>query len=111
MTGWSMNTLYDHVQVVITTRGPEGTVLDLKGEKILIPAIPVREVLDPTGAGDALRAGLLKGWRMDIPWDVSCQMGSVAAAYAVENYGTQEHRADWGDFCQRYDANFGPLIC
>jgi len=111
MTGWSMADLYQHVQVLITTRGPEGSLLDQKGDRILIPAISVRDVLDPTGAGDAFRSGLIKGWKMGMSWDICCQMGSVSAAYAVEHYGTQEHKISWSDYCQRYEANFGPLIC
>jgi adenosine kinase len=110
MTGWSMETLYKHVQVIITTQGPEGSVLDLQGEKIIIPASPVREVCDPTGAGDAFRSGLLKGWAMEMDWAVCCQMGSIAAAYAVEHHGTQEHTLDWDSFLQRYESKFGKLI-
>ncbi|MFP5213648.1 MAG: carbohydrate kinase family protein [Acidobacteriota bacterium] len=111
MTRWSMKDLYDNVDLVITTRGPEGAVLDLHGEKTLFPAAPVKEVLDPTGAGDAFRAGFLKGWVMKMSWDVCCQMAVIAAAYSVEKYGTQEHRMDWGEFCDRYAASFGPLVC
>lgn len=111
MTGWSMASMYKHVQVVITTRGPQGSVLDIQGDKVLIPAVPVREVCDPTGAGDAYRAGLLKGWTMGMDWPTCCQIGSVAATYAVEHYGTQEHRLEWTDFCQRYGARFGTLAC
>ena len=111
MTGWSMADLYKHVQVVITTRGPDGSILDQQGDKIIIPAIPVQEVLDPTGAGDAFRSGLLKGWKMGLGWDICCQMGSVTAAYAVEHYGTQEHKISWDGYCLRYEANFGPFIC
>ena len=111
MTGWSMATLYKHVQVIITTRGPEGSILDIQGDKLLVPATPVREVCDPTGAGDAYRAGLLKGWTMGMDWETCCQMGSVAATYAVEHYGTQEHRVDWQNFCRRYEVQFGSLAC
>jgi adenosine kinase len=109
IAGWKMDNLYRSVEMVITTRGPEGAVLDRRGEKILIPAVPVKDALDPTGAGDAFRAGVLKGRALEMDWEVCCQMGTVAAAYAVEHYGTQEHRLDWQVFCQRYDVNFGPL--
>lgn len=109
MTEWSMTTLYENVDVVITTRGPEGSILDTKGDKFLIPAVPTRQVLDPTGAGDAFRAGLLRGWKNGQPWGICCQMGSVSAAYAVEQYGTQEHFFTWEDFCRRYEASYGPL--
>jgi adenosine kinase len=111
MTGWTMDTLYGNVGVVITTRGPEGAVLDQQGDRTLIPAIPLKEVLDPTGAGDAFRAGLLKGWSNGMTWDVCCQMGATAAAFAVENYGTQEHRLDWASFCRRHEDHFSSLAC
>ena len=110
LTGWSLETLYNHVEVVVTTLGPDGVMLDLRGEKLLIPAVPVAEVLDPTGAGDAFRAGLLKGRSMEIEWDICCQMGAVAATYAIEQYGTQEHYMDWRTFRRRYSAHFGPLL-
>jgi adenosine kinase len=110
LTKWSMPTLYQHVQVVITTLGPDGVTLDIQGERVLIPAIPVPEVLDPTGAGDAFRAGLLKGRSMDLEWDICCQMGTVAATYAIEQYGTQEHYMDWRTFRRRYQTHFGPLL-
>ena len=110
LAGWPMETLYHNVQLVITTLGPDGVMLDSQGEKLLIPAIPVAEVLDPTGAGDAFRGGLLKGRSMGLEWDISCQMGTVAATYAVEQYGTQEHYMDWRTFRRRYQAHFGPLL-
>jgi adenosine kinase len=110
MTGWSLTTLRNHVEVIITTRGPEGSILDIQGDKTLIPASRVQEVRDPTGAGDAYRAGLLKGWTMSLDWQTGCQMGSVAATYAVEHYGTQEHRLDWQGFCRRYENQFGALM-
>ena len=111
MTGWNMAALYSRVQVVVTTRGPEGSILDLQGDKIIIRPATARQVCDPTGAGDALRAGILKGWWLGMDWESCCQMGSVAAVYAVEHYGTQEHRLTWEDFCRRYEAEFGPLAC
>jgi adenosine kinase len=111
MTNWKMDALYDRAEVVITTRGHEGVVLDRRGDKILIPAVPTTRVMDPTGAGDALRAGVLKGRKLGLPWDTSCQLGVTAASFAVEHYGTQEHQISWEIFCLRYEDTFGPLIC
>ncbi len=110
MTDWTMRQLYEKVQVVITTRGPEGAVLDRGGEKTLIPSIPVSDVLDPTGAGDAFRSGLLKGLQLGMDWEVCCQIGVVSAAFVVEQYGTQEHRMTWDDLCKRYQGFFGSLL-
>lgn len=111
MTKWSIKDLYKVVDVVITTMGPEGAVVDLKGERTLIPAIPVENVVDPTGAGDAFRAGLLKGLKLDMPWDIACQIGVTIASFSVEHYGTQEHQCDWESFCKRYEKAFGQLVC
>lgn len=111
MTHWTMRDLYDAAEVVVTTRGPQGAVLDRKGERQLIPAVPPEKVLDPTGAGDAFRAGLLKAQILGLPWDIACQMGAVVASFSVEHYGTQEHRFDWSAFCQRYETAFGMLTC
>ena len=69
MTGWEIENLYNAVKVVITTRGSEGASIDIGGDRLLIPAIPVSKVLDPTGAGDAFRAGVLKARAMNLPWD------------------------------------------
>lgn len=111
MTGWNLDTLRKRCRVIITTRGPEGAVLDMGGDQVLIPALPISDVLDPTGAGDAFRAGVLKGYILGLDWQICCQMGTVAAAFVVECYGTQEHRLDWGIFRDRYEAHYGPLIC
>jgi len=65
-------------------------------------------VLDPTGAGDAYRAGLIKGLCLKLPWATAAQMGATIASFAVEQQGTQEHRLTLQDFWQRYQENFGP---
>ncbi|HYA40406.1 MAG TPA: carbohydrate kinase family protein [Syntrophobacteraceae bacterium] len=111
MTGWAMKDLYKAVGVVITTKGSDGVVIDPGGDKLLIPAVPVRKVVDPTGAGDAFRAGVLKAKMMDLPWDIACQVGAAVASFSVEHYGTQEHSFTWEQFCERYSANYGALVC
>jgi adenosine kinase len=55
------------------------------------PSVPVRKVVDPTGAGDAFRGGVLKAVTMSLPWDIACQMGATVASFSVEHYGTREH--------------------
>jgi adenosine kinase len=109
MTGWRMKELYDSVKMVITTRGSEGAILDDGSEKVLIPAATAEKVLDPTGAGDTFRSGVLKGLSMKLPWDVACRMGATAASFSVEHYGTQEHSFSWAEFSRRYEKNYGPL--
>jgi adenosine kinase len=111
MTGWEIRDLYKAVEVVITTRGSEGAMVGAGGDSVLIPSVPVREVLDPTGAGDAFRGGLLKARTMDLPWDIACQMGATVASFALEHYGTQEYRFTWAQFCERYSSTYGSLVC
>ncbi len=109
MTGWDISDLHKAVEVVITTVGPQGAVLDKGGDKIPIPAVKAEKVLDPTGAGDAFRAGVLKAFKLNLPWDVACMMGVTVASFSVEHYGTQEHDFTWESFCGRYERAFGAL--
>lgn len=111
MTNWKMADLRNNVEVVITTQGPGGAMLDANGDRLLIPAVSVSQVLDPTGAGDAFRAGILKAKKLGLPWDIACQMGVTVASFSVEHYGTQEHELDWDLFCNRYRSAFGDLVC
>lgn len=111
MTDWEMENLYNAVKVVITTKGSEGATIDIRGDRLLIPAVPARKVLDPTGAGDAFRAGVLKGRAMNLPWNTACQMGAAVASFSLEYYGTQEHKFSWEEFCERYRSAYGPLTC
>ena len=74
-----------------------------------IPAVKVHDVVDPTGAGDAYRAGLLKGIVIGRDIETAAKMGAVAASYAIEKYGTQEHRYTYEEFTERYKNTFGEL--
>jgi adenosine kinase len=111
MTGWEVENLHNSVKVVITTKGSEGATIDIGGDRLLIPAVPVRKVFDPTGAGDAFRAGVLKARAMNLPWNIACRMGATVASFSLEHYGTQEHRFSWEQFCERYSSAYGPLAC
>lgn len=107
MTRWQRSDLESRVHMIITTQGPDGSILQIQGEKIFIPAVSPPVIVDPTGAGDAYRAGFLKGLALGEDPTVCCHLGSVAASYAVEHHGTQEHYFDWGDFCDRFEEHFG----
>ena len=72
-----------------------------------VPAVPARQVLDPTGAGDAYRAGLLKGLALGLDWGEAARMGAVLASFCVEQQGTQEHRVEIKEFWGRYAETFG----
>jgi len=74
-----------------------------------VPAAAANNVVDPTGAGDAYRAGFLKGITTGRDLQTAAQIGAVTAVYAVEKYGTQEHSFTYGEFEERYRKNFGEL--
>lgn len=92
----------------VVTLGEKGSRILVRGEgRIEVPAAKAKEVVDPTGAGDAFRAGFMAGLLRDQPLDVCGRMGSVASVYAVEHKGTQEHRYSREEFAERYRASFG----
>ena len=73
------------------TRAEKGTMLVQKGKEIGIGAVKVDHVVDPTGAGDAYRAGFIIGMRNGLPVEMCIKLASTVAAYAVEKKGTQNH--------------------
>lgn len=110
MTGKDKKGLLSLTDSIITTLGENGSLVSTKHEDIQVPAAAVLDVVDPTGAGDAYRAGLLKGLVTGRDIKTAAQTGTVAAAYAVEHYGTQEHRFTGDDFERRYRDNFGESL-
>jgi adenosine kinase len=92
---------------LITTRGEAGSSLRTSRGEEAIPAVPALRVVDPTGAGDAYRAGMLKGLALGLSWLEAGRMGAVLASFSVEQQGTQEHRLEISEFWQRYQQNFG----
>lgn len=106
-TGLEESDLKDLAQALIITKGEEGSELILPdGREVIPPARPL-QVVDPTGAGDAYRAGLIKGLALSLPWGTAALMGSTLASFAVEQAGTQEHRLSPAEFRLRYQNNFG----
>jgi adenosine kinase len=88
--------------------GEDGSLVCTRDQEVKIPASHASQVLDPTGAGDAYRAGLIKGLVMRRNLQDAARMGAVCASYAVECHGTQEHHFSQGEFWGRYHANFNP---
>jgi adenosine kinase len=109
MTGLDKKGLLGITQAVITTFGEKGSIVSTRDSDVNIPQAAAREVVDPTGAGDAYRAGLLKGLVTGRDMVTAAKMGAVAAVYAVEKYGTQEHRYTYDEFIGRYSENFGEV--
>jgi adenosine kinase len=97
-------------KIVITTLGEKGALIEHKGKTYtILPAKPER-VVDPTGAGDAWRSGFLAGIEKGFDLQTSGQMGSVAASFALEKYGTQEHTFTISAFKKRYRQTFNSVL-
>lgn len=102
--------IFKHCEAIITTLGEKGSYIESQKEKYEIPAAKPKNVLDPTGAGDAYRAGLIKGIISGLPWDTCGRLAGVVAAYTVEKLGTQTHEFTIEDVKKRYRENFGEEI-
>ena len=109
-TGKSEDELLGRTLWLVTTLGGEGALVrGADGSETRIPPVPVSQVVDPTGAGDAHRAGMLKGLMHGLPMPEAAKLGSVSAAFAIEKMGTQEHSYTPAEFRARYEASFGPM--
>ncbi|MGE4293126.1 MAG: carbohydrate kinase family protein [Desulfovibrio sp.] len=108
-TGLDKAQLLERVGAIVTTLGENGSSVLRKGDAVQIPICPAVSVLDPTGAGDAYRAGMLRGLALGLDLAEACRIGAVCAAYCVERKGTQEHSFTPEEFKARYEATFGPL--
>lgn len=98
------------VPIVITTLGSKGSIVETRFESMHIKPAKIKKLADPTGAGDAYRGGFIAGYVQKLPLDVCGQMASVAAAYAIEHYGTINHMYTSQDFKKRYTENYQTKI-
>jgi len=71
-----------------------------------VPVVPAREIVDPTGVGDAFRGGFLRGWQLGLDWATCGQMGALAATYVLEQRGPQSHSYTLSEFVARYRQHF-----
>lgn len=105
-TGLGNNDILDKCPAIIITLGENGSLVLTQGSEIPVPAVKADKVVDPTGAGDAYRAGVIKGMVMRKPLEHCARMGSTCASYAVAHYGTQLHCFTLEDYWERYRSNF-----
>lgn len=97
-------------KAVITTLGSKGSVIETRKEAIHVKPAKPFTVSDPTGAGDAYRGGFLTGYLRGFDLATCGQMGSVAAVYTVEKYGTVTHHYTQEEFIKRYKENYGSEV-
>jgi len=102
-TGLDRRELLQHTKAIVTTLGEMGSQVITPDVEIAIPAVRPRKVADPTGAGDAYRAGLIEGLVQGKDLKQCATMGSVCASFAVECYGTQEYHFTPEEFKERLD--------
>jgi adenosine kinase len=109
-TGWTASDILERVEALIVTRGANGSQIMTRNGTIEIPCAKPQSVKDPTGCGDAYRAGLLHGLLHGMDWDTTGRIASLMGAIKIENAGTQNHHFSAADFEQRYRECFGQPI-
>jgi adenosine kinase len=109
-TGEDVATLAQRVDALIITRGAQGSVIMTGGREIAIPAARADAVVDPTGCGDAYRAGLIYGLMQGLDWETTGRIASLLGALKIAHAGTQNHRFTAAEFAARFRAAFGRAI-
>ncbi|NOT04769.1 MAG: carbohydrate kinase family protein [Anaerolineales bacterium] len=105
-TGWSLDQVLEHVNILVITRGKDGADLYMGGESVHIPTVPEDEIVDPTGVGDAFRGGFLAGYSQGFDWKLCGEIGSLAAVYCLEQRGPQSHSYTREEFVARFRRHF-----
>jgi adenosine kinase len=106
-TGWGAEEIAQKVRAYIVTRGAEGSLIYADGTCISIPTAKPAAIIDPTGCGDAYRAGLLYGLMNELDWDTTGRIASLMGSIKIAHSGTQNHRFDMNEFKQRFRAAYG----
>ncbi|KIH77356.1 adenosine kinase [Geoalkalibacter ferrihydriticus] len=105
-TGLSAAEVAGRLEALIVTRGGQGSTIYTTGGEICIPAAHAAQLKDPTGCGDAYRAGLLYGLMNKLDWETTGRIASLMGAIKIEHQGTQNHRFDMTEFSNRYREAF-----
>ena len=106
-TGRAIETLAQKVGALIVTRGGQGSDIFVGGRMLHIPAARTRRVVDPTGCGDAYRAGLLYGLANGMDWETTGRLAAVMGALKIEQSGAQNHAASREEIADRFGESFG----
>jgi adenosine kinase len=105
-TGLTLDRILTMSGGLLLTMGKKGSRIYVDGRILEIPAIAPRTLVEPTGAGDAFRGGLLRGLQLGLPWETTGRVGALAATYVLENIGTQGHHYTPQEFINRYREHF-----
>jgi adenosine kinase len=94
-------------EITIITQGEEGSTIYLGDRTLSIPTVPPNPLVEPTGVGDAYRAGIIKGMLRGYSWETTGRVAALAATYVLEQQGTQNHSYTLDQFVARYRSTFG----
>jgi adenosine kinase len=106
-TGLSPHELAEHLDALIVTLGGNGSHIYTKEHRFEVPAARPKALVDPTGCGDAFRAGLLYGMMNGFDWETTGRVASLMGAIKIEHHGTQNHHFTRGEFDKRFEESFG----
>ncbi|WP_455198722.1 carbohydrate kinase family protein [Kaarinaea lacus] len=109
-TGKSPHELAEMVDALIITRGGNGSLIYTKEHRLEIPSAPTEALNDPTGCGDAYRAGLLYGLMHNMDWETTGRIASLMGAIKIEHHGTQNHSFTREEFDDRFKEAFDRCI-
>jgi adenosine kinase len=105
-TGLTTRELAARVRAYVVTQGAQGSVVYAAGRRVEIPAVKPAAVVDPTGCGDAYRAGLVFGLMRDLDWETTGRVASLMGAIKIATVGTQNHRFSMDEFEERFHGTF-----
>jgi adenosine kinase len=106
-TGLTEAQIAARVKALIVTRGAAGSLIHVQGRTLEVPCAKPRSVVDPTGCGDAYRAGLIHGLLRGLDWETTGRVASLLGAIKIESRGPQNHRFTRAEFERRFAENFG----
>lgn len=109
-TGWSVQDVVTRVDALIVTLGSQGSTIHTRDGAISIPCATPGEVVDPTGCGDAYRAGLLHGLLHGLDWETTGRIASLLGAIKIETRGPQNHHFTTAEFARRLETSFGSSV-
>jgi len=109
-TGKSLEELAREVKALVVTLGPNGSQIYAGGRRIDIPVLPATELLDPTGCGDAYRAGLLYGIANGWAWEKTGRLAGLMGSIKIAHRGGQNHKLSHAEIAARYQAAYGESL-
>ena len=106
-TGWNEKQIAERVEAYLITRGPQGSEIHTRSGMVQIPAANAMRVVDPTGCGDAYRAGLIYGLMNGMDLATTGRIASLMGALKIENLGPQNQRFTFAEFAEQFRQQFG----